>query len=274
MPKLTITAKTGSVSVQDPFPADGQLVLEVPSGTTENIDVTWSQLQRLRPMLTSLEVGGFISYGVEATDLDARAEEADLAGLPYVSGMDLATTALAAGAVTGAKVLGTGLLAGQTKATCQVGNTSDANGYIDIEAILPGSESNDYSVAIDPSLSGTGPTVAVVAGKITVSVDPATADYTAVAGAINGDAVAKTMVKATAGGTGASLATTAYDVQLTGGQGGGIALTLGGVSATITATSDAEVVYDADLSGLTTGDFAAIEFRSGAKLTRMGAVLA
>lgn len=266
MPRLSINTVQSDVHIQDPFPAEGTLVIKVVPGTPTNTDISWGQLQRLRPQLTQLEIAGFITYTVGATTLDTRADESDLLGLPMVTSLDTDTKALAAGGViTGAKILGGRLLAGQTKAS-----SSMASGALTFEAVLPGANGNALSVEIEDGAveAVAGPT----AGKITITLNTATSTYGSIETTVNSDPTVSLYVLATAVVPG-TVAVAEVETPLAGGIGDGMSIVVGGQVGAFTAVADLECTYNVDLTTQNAGDTAILEFRSGAKMTQIGVVL-
>jgi hypothetical protein len=269
MPKLTIDAITCHVNVQDPNPIEGVLSIQAVPGTPASRDISWSQFQRLRDQLTSLEEAGVLFYTIEATAKDTRAESSDLVGLPNI---DLINTlakpfSKGAGVTTGAILTGTNLHGGQTKADVVMGAPAAPNGHITFEAIIPGTEGNDISVEF---LTGGVEAVGVAANKISVTLNTGVSTYSSIEASVNGHAAASLLVKATKGGTGADIAAIEDETHLANGQGGGIALTLGALAAIITEVADdgLTITFTFDVSTLTAGDTILAMFRSGAKINR------
>lgn len=119
-----------------------------------------------------------------------------------------------------------------------------AGSYLRIEARVPGNGGNAISVKI-LAATGSGSVTADATAK-TIIVTPAASAHTltAVAAQINGDAVAKLMVKATVIGTGstsfgASLIGWNY---LYGGSGDDVVVEVGGMSVRVTSYSDTSFV--------------------------------
>ncbi|RLI85478.1 MAG: hypothetical protein DRP01_06125, partial [Archaeoglobales archaeon] len=166
MPKLIITAKDqGDVIVQDPFPAEGQLSLKIPKGTTKELLVTKAQHQRMKYQLGALELNGMLTYEVESEDYDTRAADADLAGLPNIDYIDSPTIAVAG--QTGIEMFGPNLTADCFFGEAVLGDAVvTPNAAIEITAVLPGYQGNEISVAVIDS-GGGGLSVAVVGSAIT-----------------------------------------------------------------------------------------------------------
>jgi len=267
MPKLIINAMQNDVQLQDPFPAEGALVISTSPGTPTLTNVTWSQLQRLRPLLASAEAAGQITYTEVATGLDARADEGDLLGLPVIYSLDTSSAPLTAGgAVTGATIYGDNMLAGQTFATYAA-----AGNVIVFQAVIPGSLSNSLSIEI---VDGAGEAVAGPDpdGKITITLNTGVSTYNSLATLVNNDAVVSLSVVVTASTADDALA--ADQVWLSGGTGDGVSLSIGGQAADILYVDDGECDYNVDLTRQTQDDTAVMEFRSGSKLIRLAVVLA
>jgi hypothetical protein len=269
MPKLTITALNSDVSIQDPFPSEGQLSIRILAGTTSVLEyVHFAQLQRISSTLVALEALEKIEYSIEASDQDSRAQEADLQGLPNIDFIDSPTIAVAG--QTGIKMSGPaieGFL--QLFATLDLGDGSDPNAVVGVRSLLPGYEGNKYEVeVVDDGSSGFS--VAVAADKITVELGGTTQTATAVAAAINAEATAKTMVFCTAGGTGASNVALQALANLAGGVGEGILLTCGGFACTITAITVGpvtEIVFDVPaLTGILANYIVSLQLRANAKM--------
>ncbi len=274
MPNLTVTVtEPGSVSVQDPNPLEGKVTKTVNYGTPETLYVSWNQLQRMRPQLQALETAGKISYAVETSGEDARSEEALLIGLPFIDIVDTATTPIAANAsVSGSILTGVGLMGNQTIATNTVGNTTDANGYITIDALVPGSDGNNITIVLE---ANTSESVAVTGNDVVVQVFIGTSTYSTIEATLNGDADFAKLAVATRGGTGATQAIAEALKNLEGGEGAGALITVAGVSGEFTAYSDTSVAYDVDLTGVgTAGDTAVVALRSGNQLFWAFVVLA
>jgi hypothetical protein len=103
MPKLTIRSivavptgypayQLSPIQIQDPFPADGRLVIEVAPGATVATDLSMDQLQRIRYQLVDLELRKEIFYSVTMTSEDRRSEEADLMGDSAIEYLDTSVT--------------------------------------------------------------------------------------------------------------------------------------------------------------------------------------
>ncbi len=274
MPKLTLNAINNDLSIQDPFPAGGLLTATAKVGTPKEIDVTWDQLKRIRPQLTSEEASGNLSWTAEVTGLDTRAEEHDLIGLPVIDLLNTATKAPSAGgAVTDATVDGANLGAGQVKASKVIGPALTANDFITYEAIVPGAEGNLITVE---HATGSGLVVGVVGTVITVTLEDTVTDYDAIATAVNAHATASLLVKATRGGTGAGIAVVEDPVALEDGVGSGVSITIGGLAGVITEVKDdgTQITYNIDATSLTQADTAVLELRSGDKINRIAVVVA
>lgn len=75
MRRLTVVAHTsGEVQIQDPFPAEGRFVVDVPPGALKSFYITDAQYDHIRPQLDLLlDAGLIISLFVDETE-DARTE--------------------------------------------------------------------------------------------------------------------------------------------------------------------------------------------------------
>jgi len=269
MPKLTITALNSDVSIQDPFPAEGQLSVRILAGTSHVMDyVHWAQFQRIAAQLVALEAAGKLEYAVEASDLDSRAQEADLEGLPNIDYIDTPTVAVAG--QVGIKMYGP-VIEGfqQLFAELDLGDGSDPNAVVSVRALLPGYDGNKYEVEVVDT-GGGGLTIAVAADKITVDQGGSGSDAGTVAGAINADATAKTMVFCAAGGTGLGVVAVQALANLEGGVGSGITLTCGGFPCTITAITPGtptEIVFDVPaLAPIVASQIVSLQLRANAKM--------
>ena len=239
MPKLSVHAKDVNVSIQDPFPTEGRLTLVIDANTTETKDVSWPQLYRLRPQLTALELANAISYAVSTTELDLRADEPQLAGLPWITYHDLSTTKAAGGDTL--NFFGYNLLGYQIKATSVMGDITDTDGYIEFEAVVPGTHGDDISIEVAAPHAGAA-TVGVVGHKITYTPQTAVSDYTAFAAKIALDAAASLLVVGTPHGTGATLVSAAEaEKHLSGGQGAGMEILLCEGNCDIVSASDTQI---------------------------------
>lgn len=269
MPKLTITALTNDVNIQDPYPAEGQLSLKVAAGQTKTIDfIHWAQFQRIGPQLEALESARKLEYQVSVSPLDSRPQESDLEGLPNIDYLEAASIAVAG--ASGVKMHGPILEGyGQEFATLDLGDGSDPNAVVTVRALLPGYDGNKYSVEVVDT-GGGGLAISVAADKITVDQGGSGSDATTVAGAINGHGTASTMVFCTAGGTGGGTVALQDETNLTGGIGSGVTLTCGGFPCTITAITPGtptEIVFDVPaLAPIVASQIVSLQLRSNAKM--------
>lgn len=269
MPKLTITALASDVNIQDPYPAEGQLSLKIGAGQTKTLDfIHWAQFQRIGPQLAALEAALKLEYQVSVSPLDSRPQESDLEGLPNIDYLDQASVAVAG--QVGLKLYGPVLEGyGQEFATLDLGDGSDPNAVVTVRALLPGYDGNKYSVEVVDT-GGGGLAVSVAADKITVDQGGSASDATAVTGAINAHATAKTMVFCTAGGTGGGTVAVQAEANLADGVGSGIALTCGGFPCTITAITPGtptEIVFDVPaLAPIVASQIVSLQLRSNAKM--------
>ena len=267
MPNLILEAKVCNVVIQDPFPAEGTLSIQLEPAVPVTKYVSWSQFQRLRAQLASLEANGNLVYSVNAVaGEDIRSMEGDLLGLPDVTTLNTSAKPLTNGVVTGAILRGTNLLGGQTKASGTKGNLADTNGYIALTAVVPGAEGNDISVEF---LTGAGESVAVVGNKISVTLNFGVSTYLSIETLLNADAVVKYMLLAAHHGTGLTAVAVEAETFLSGGVGGGIALSVGGIDAAFTSITNTAATYDIDLSALTLGDVYKAIYRCGSKVNQL-----
>lgn len=270
MPKLIITAKDhGDVIIQDPFPAEGQLSLKIPKGTTKEIVVTKSQHQRMKHQLGTLELNGMLTYDVEAEAYDTRAENADLEGLPNIDYIDSASVAVAG--QVGINMFGPNIEGANLFAGIVVGDdVALPNAAIEVAALLPGYQGNDISIEVVDT-GGGGLSVAVVGSKITVDLGGATSNATTVKAAIDGSGPAAALVTTALSGTGAGTVVIQAEALLTGGAGAGIFITCGGFPCTVTAIDLAvtppKITFDVPaLAPIIASQLVALQLRSGAKL--------
>jgi hypothetical protein len=170
MPKLTITnlmpAPAGypayqlsALQIQDPFPADGRLVIEVAPAATVDTEVSLDQLQRIRAQLVDLEARKMIAWAVSLPAEDRRGEESDLLGDAFIQYLDTSITPITAGGPNvAASIVGTNLLMGYLQAERTMLDPLNATDWLTIQAIDTGAEANLIGVqlisdalVVDPS---------------------------------------------------------------------------------------------------------------------------
>ena len=249
---------------------------EVTGGHTEDYEVTQDILQRIAPQLRDLEssvikdeVGNVLvgfRWSVLADGADDRAQTEGLAGLPNIIELQAASYSTGGGA-TGAVATGTTLLGNQVKATAQLFSGLKR---LDIAAVLPGAPGNSLSVAILTPAGGPGAPVINIVGSNLVTVTPQSAGDTVanIAAAINADATAKLLVKATVGVGGTITAAVAAKA-LTGGIGPGVSLTLGGTACVIKELLTGSITFDAPTSISAASRIVPLDYRNGPHLSRL-----
>lgn len=299
MPKLTVTNLTpagtapayqlSDVLVQDPFPAEGKLVLQVPAGATKSVNVEMGQLQRVRPQLVAAQQAGLISWSSETTDQDPRGEEADLMGAATIDALDTGTTPITHGAANvGCQAMGTNLLMGMTQAVRRLFDpATPLADYLDIQAIDPGIAGDSIGVVlindagvVDPSnieYAETLPTPAGYSRVLEIHILPATFTWVTLAAILN-DVVNGIYARTAAfpagpfrlqSGANAGAVNNPTDQALgalAGGEGVPMMLTVGDTPAVITLLTDVLMRYDVDLtaSPLGAGDSVMIKLRGSA----------
>lgn len=68
---VVTTHATGGAEIQDPFPADGRLVVDIPAGTTKSFYCNEPQYSRIKPQLDALVTAGIlISVLISETDAE------------------------------------------------------------------------------------------------------------------------------------------------------------------------------------------------------------
>lgn len=296
MPKLTVTNLTpagtapayqlSDVLVQDPFPAEGKLVLQVPAGATKSVNVELGQLQRVRPQLVSAQQAGLISWSSETTDQDPRGEEADQMGGAGLDFVDIATTPITGGIATvGHVAAGANLLMGFRQSFRRLYDPAlPANRYCVIQAIDPGIAGDEIGVVlindpavVDPSnieYAETLPTPAGYSRVLEIHILPATFTWVTLAAILND--VVNGIVPRTAAflagsfrlQSGANLGATAPTDQalalLSGGVGVPLMISVGDTAGVITQLTDRYVYFDIDLtlSPMLLGDTAVVRLRA------------
>jgi hypothetical protein len=299
MPKLTVTNLTpagttpayqlADVLIQDPFPAEGKLVLQVPAGATKSVNVEMGQLQRVRPQLVDLQQKGLVSWSSEATDLDPRGEEADLMGAATIDALDTGTTAIThAAANVGCQAMGTNLLMGMLQSIRRLSDpAAPAARYCDILAIDPGIAGDRIGVVLINDAAVVDPSnieYAEVAAPLPDGYDrileihvlPATFTWPTLAAILN-DVVngiyARTVAlpagpfRLQSGANAGPALTPPVDQALgalAGGEGVPLMLTVGDTAGVITLLTDTLMRYDVDLtaSPLAAGDSVMLKLRS------------
>ncbi len=281
MPKLTVTNlvvvpvgtpayQLSDIQIQDPFPAEGRMVLQVAAGATGNINVSMDQLQRVRSQLVDLQQRGLISWTAETTDEDPRGEEADLMGGPNIDFLDTgAAPPTHAASNVGMFAYGTNLLMGFIQSLRTLVDPADpTNKYVQIQAIDPGIAGDEIGVVlindagvIDPSkieYVETLPTPAGYSRVLEIHILPASFTWVTLAAILN-DAV-NGIVKRTSGflagsfrlqagkGAGATAPTDQLIGKLAGGVGVPLMITMGDTSGVITQLTNAMLRYDVDLT--------------------------
>ena len=298
MPKLTVTNlvvvpvgtpayQLSDIQIQDPFRAEGRMVLQVAAGATGDINVSMDQLQRVRSQLVDLQQRGLISWTAETTDQDPRGEEADLMGGPELTILDTGTTPITHGAANvGCVGYGSNLLMGMVQAKRRlVDPVTPLTDYIDVVAIDPGIAGNDIGVAIISN-----PGVVDPSGVVYVDLLPVPAGYSrvlqihfnaavlttwALLGAVLNDVVngiyPRTLVMPAgpfrlqaALFAGANVPVDNALGRLAGGIGVPLMLSVGNVSAAITLLWNHTVQYDVDLtaSPMAAGDSVIVRIRA------------
>lgn len=242
MPKISITAMNADVQIQDDFPSEGLLAVNIDKDESKDVELSWGQLQRIEDQLSSLESLGYITYTVSVSSvLDARTQVGEVAGQPLLDYTSVAIVSAGSG-TTDVVANGVNLLAGAAFAEVTLGDVAVPNDTMRIRALIPGTDANEYSIEII-DVDAANLAVSVVGNVITVNFggdSGATIDVDAVIAAINAEATAKLMVLAERGtdGDGSGITVVTAETLLTGGLGSGIALTMGGDDCIITAIDE------------------------------------
>ena len=251
-------------------------VAEVAKNTTLDTEVTEDLLQRIAGKLRELEaspvkdvVGNVLiglRWSVIADGADDRAQTEGLAGLPNIIELQAAAYDNSSG-LTDAIATGTALLGNQVKAAAQLFSGLKR---LDVAAVLPGAPGNGLSVAILTPAGGPGAPVINVVGGNLVTVTPQSAGDTVanIATAINADATAKLLVKATVGVAGTITAAIAAK-PLTGGIGAGVSLTLGGTACVIKELLLDKVTFNAPTGISAASRIVPLDYRNGPHLSRL-----
>ena len=150
MAGLTINALINTVMVQDPNPVTGKVVIEAVVGIPARAEVDFDQLQRMMPKLVALEVAREIDFYVTESDADPRGAESELWGVPTMSYFTEGSGAIThgAGPTTDHLAEGWGFLSGQEQAEVRLGDLTDWDDSILIQAIQPGPTGAEFSVSI------------------------------------------------------------------------------------------------------------------------------
>lgn len=272
MLKLSVTTPVGGgpVVIQDQFPTEGPLVLEVATNATATINLSFTQLGRIASQIQSLFEAGAITFTLTAISGNQTwIQESDLAGLPDIYS---ASEPITIGGETGCILYGYNLVAGQVCADADLFVTgAAANTGVNVRSILPGQDGNDYTVsAVD---TGGGGLAAVLTGSdLVVDFGGAAHTATLVAAAINGSVSASPVFVATAGGNGAGNVAAQAETQLAGGTGSGLTVSCCGLACTVTALdisaspTDKLTITTPDLGTLAANNgYAKIKLRSGEK---------
>jgi hypothetical protein len=234
MLKLSVTVPSGGapVVIQDNFPTEGPLVLEVATNSTATINLSFTQLGRISDQLKALYEAEAITFTLTAiTGTDIWKQEADLAGLPEIYSVSESITI---GGETGVELQGYKLVGGQIQAYADQGDFAGAVAdSLRITCILPGQDGNAYSVKTIDSGS-TGLHFHLVGTLLTIDLGGATSTAATVKSALNADAVGATFI-AEDGGAGGTTYAIHDEVQFAHGVGTGLSVSCCGVACTVTA---------------------------------------
>lgn len=307
MPKLIAGAIVGEVTLQDPYPTDDKLVIQLPHRaagappTFVETDVTRGQLERLREQMVGLEASGLIRWSVEASDGDERVDEFGYEGVPMLSFIDTGTSPLSVGGgVTNGIITGVNLLGGQVKDHVTLGDPTDPNNWMRVDGLVPDIETNGdhstggfFTLSLIDSGGGGGVgvntyTPAVGTGPYDPTFVPAAiileADFTnplhtwaALGAALNAASPGAADIVRAVWDVGTDPIIAAHAVERSSGllNGAGASLVIGGAAATINFIDDTTVDYSiaAPIVGAA-GDFAQIDLRTNNKLAQISAILA
>lgn len=282
MPKLSITSivavptgypayQLSNIQIQDPFPSDGRLVIEVAPGTTVDTDVSADQLLRIRDQLVDLESRSEISWSVSIAAEDRRSEEADMKGDSAIAYLDTSVTPLThGGAVTGATVVGTKLLLGYVQATKVWSDPAAAAAHLTLKAIDTGADQNligvelinDAGVVNPSNIEYAEPTVLPdgYSRVLEIHVLPATFTWVTLATILNnavngiyartaGFPLGSYRIFCSANGASALNPIDQALAPLAGGTGSALVLSVGDTVANVTSHTNTVVTYDVDLTG-------------------------
>jgi hypothetical protein len=272
MLKLSVTTPSGGgpVVIQDQFPTEGPLVLEVPTNSTATINLSFPQLGRIAPQIQSLVESGAITFTLTAiSGTQTWIQESDLAGLPEIYS---ASESITIGGETGTILYGYNLVAGQVCAHADLFVLgAAANTGVVVRSILPGQDGNAYTVTAVDTTSG-GLSAVLTGSDLVVDFGGASHTATEVTAAINGSVTASPVFIATAGGNGSGNVALQAETQLAGGTGSGLSVSCCGLACTITALDvsaspvDKITITTPDLGTLAANNgYAKIKVRSGEK---------
>jgi len=274
MLKLSVTTPVGGgpVSIQDQFPTEGPLVLEVATNATATVNLSFTQLGRIAAQLQALLESGAITFTLTAiTGNQTWIQESDVAGLPEIYS---ASESITIGGETDTILYGYNLVAGQVCAHADLFVTGAAsNTGVVVRAILPGMDGNDYTVTAVDTGSG-GLSAVLTANDLLVDFGGAAKTATLVAAAINGSVTASPVFIATAGGNGSGNVALQAETALAGGTGQGLTVSCCGLACTVTALDisaspvDKLTITTPNLGTLAANNgYAKIKVRSGEKKT-------
>lgn len=276
MPKLQITNVGLATFIVKDFEGYTTFVMEVAAGATETRDISEDVLQRIAAQLRSMETPIKTADGltvlaairwavIGSDDLDDRAMQEGLAGLPSLNELRAASYSTGGGG-SGVVATGTGLLGNQVAATGSISNAA-GTAKINLAAVIPGAPSNVITFAIATPAGG-ATVVAVVGNAITVT--PLAGGDTAanIIGVINADPSAKLMVQATVG-TAGSFTAAVSAVTLSGGVGPGVSLTLNGTACVLTEVLDTQLTFDIPTGISAASRIVPLDYRNGPHITRL-----
>jgi hypothetical protein len=272
MLKLSVTVPSGGapVVIQDAFPTEGLLILEVATNSTATVNLSFTQLGRIAAQIQSLLEAGNITFTLTAISGNQTwIQESDLAGLPDIYS---ASESITIGGETGTVLYGYNLVAGQVCAHADLFVTgAAANTGVVVRSILPGQDGNAYTVTAVDTTSG-GLSAVLTGSDLVVDFGGAAHTATLVAAAINGSVTASPVFIATAGGSGAGNVAVQAETQLAGGTGSGLSVSCCGIACTVTALDisaspiDKLTITTPDLGTLAANNgYAKIKLRSGEK---------
>ena len=289
MLKVTITALSGPVTIQDPKPvsqtSSSQAVITVEAGTPASWTMQWQQLERIRDQLADLAALGLCTFAIESADVPSFAEEAMYDEGPRIDSIDNGGAGLAIAGGDTPLVAGNELLAEQELANAIVLADTIA-GSVLLRATNPGYDGNTIDFEVVDSLGGgLAVTTAVAAGRRNIEIDlggSAVETVTTVAAAVNALAGLAGIVEAIEVGVGATVVSTLQDTTaFTGGVGQGLTVLFCGVACPVTnidITGDPIIVLTLDTpaapAGLAAVDIGTITVRAGNKITSAAVVLA
>ncbi len=173
-----------------------------------------------------------------------------------------------ANGTTSLELTGMYFLAGRGIATKTVGS---GNSAVTVSALKPGETGNTYKIQFTNSGANQLLSVQwnVVAKRVQVTLATdgngvITSTATDVATAINATAIANTLMKATAGGTGLGLVAEVSETALAGGTGNGLTVYINGASVTLDdiVTNTVIKVKDANSVGIAVGAVVVVEVLS------------